>query len=77
MAVLANYLGVPLAGYTLEARVGLSPLALFCPISLETKKELKQWLNPSRKHRISYGGIFYPLGMKNSPCSKKWYFCFV
>jgi hypothetical protein len=26
--------------------VGLSPLALFC--SCLTKKELKQWLNPSR-----------------------------
>jgi hypothetical protein len=51
---LDAFLGVPpwseFAGHNLEANslhgVGLSPLALFC--LKKAKKELKQWLNPSR-----------------------------
>jgi hypothetical protein len=35
--------------------VGLSPLALFC--SYLTKKELKQWLNPSRNGRKKMASI--------------------
>jgi hypothetical protein len=45
------YLGVPLATNILEARVGLSPLALFALEIHGSKKELKQWLNPSRDRR--------------------------
>jgi hypothetical protein len=53
------FLACPLVRNNMETRVGLSPLALFAIEKHRSKKELKQWLNPSREHGIT-GSTLHP-----------------